>query len=158
MPFVIVFVAALLHTFYGRKKLVPARFEILIRDTNLIRTCTCNTVCFKPNKDARNKSLRAQARARRRGDGRCRKHNAPHLIRRVRAGAVRFYTGPRSFLWLVLARCVLQQHGYKAVSSKKKKERHGCIAKVLNWRFCMRESALSLARALIFCQTSIRSL
>ena len=33
------FVAALLHTFYGLKKLVPARFEILIRDTNSIRTC-----------------------------------------------------------------------------------------------------------------------
>jgi hypothetical protein len=37
-------------------------------------------------------------------------------------------------------------------------ERHGCIAKVPNWRFFLRESALSLARARIFSRTSIRSL
>jgi hypothetical protein len=123
--------------------------------TNLLTLQHC---WLKRNKAGRNKSLRKQAQARRRGEGRSRKRNAPHLIRRVRAGAPCVYAGPRSFLWLDLARFVLQQHGYKAVSSKKKKERHGCIAKVLNWQFFLRESALSLARPRIFCQTSIRSL
>ena len=121
-----------------------------------IHTQTTNTlehlstaIVGQRNKAARSKSLRAQARTRRRGEGHRWELNAPHLIRRVRAGAPCVCAGPRSLFGLTLLDVCCSSKATRPSADTTPPEWHGCIDKVLNVRFFLRESALSLARVRI---------